>query len=89
MAFIISEFNDRAAKFDGWTATIEGTVSQNVGVLGTSGYIVTDNSSTNLMLPNGGIPERGSHVEVTGTFCKAVSLDSFEYSVVCRGDGDR
>lgn len=85
----VSELNARAAKLDGRTVTIEGTVSQNAGVLGTGGFVVTDGSSTILVLSNGGIPEHGSQVEVTGTFRKAVSLNSFEYSVIYRDDGDR
>lgn len=84
----VSELNTRAAKFDGRTVTIEGTVSQNAGVLGTGGFVVTDGSSTILVLSNGGIPEHGSQVGVTGTFRKAVSLNSFEYSVIYRDDGD-
>lgn len=85
----VSELNTLATKLDGSTVTIEGTVSQNAGVLGTGGFVVTDGSSNILVLSNGGIPEHGSQIEVTGTFRKAVSLNSFEYSVIYQDDGDR
>lgn len=85
----VTELNSRAAKLDGRTVTIEGTVSQNAGILGTGGFVITDGSSKILVLSNGGIPEHGSQIEVTGTFRKAVSLNSFEYSVIYRDDGDR
>lgn len=78
----VTELNEQAGKLDGHTVTIEGTVTKNAGVLGAGGFVVTDGSSTILVLSSGGIPEHGSDVEITGTFRKAVSLNSFEYNVV-------
>lgn len=85
----ISELNARSAKLDGRSVTIEGIVSHNAGIFGAGGFVVTDGSSTILVLSNGGIPEHNSQVEITGTFRKAASLNSFEYSVIYRDDVNR
>lgn len=78
----ISELNENARKHDGETVTVEGIVTQNASILGAGGFLLSDGSSSILVLSNGGIPQHEISVEVTGVFRKAVSLNSFEYSVI-------
>lgn len=78
----ISEINARSVELDGLQVSIQGVVSKNIGVLGMGGFIVTDGTSEILILTNNGLPENGSEIEVTGTFRKAVSFNSFEYNVI-------
>lgn len=78
----VSELNQRATELDGQTVTVEGTVAHNAGVMGLGGFVITDGPSTILVITNGGIPEYGSQIDVTGTFRKAVSLNNLEYNIV-------
>lgn len=78
----VSELNQRATELDGQNVTVEGTVSHNAGVMGLGGFVITDGTSTILVVTNGGIPEFGTEVEITGTFRKAISLNSLEYNVI-------
>lgn len=78
----VSELNQRATELDGQTVTVEGLVARNAGVLGLGGFVVTDGHSTILVLSNDGIPEFDTVVDITGTFRKAISLNSLEYNVI-------
>lgn len=78
----VTELNDHSAKYDGRVVRVEGTVSQNAGILGSGGYVITDNKSSIIVLSDDGIPENGSHVVVSGLFKKAISLNSLEYNTI-------
>ncbi len=49
------------------TVTVTGTVTNSVGVLGTGGYQVEDDTGKIYVLSQTGVPSRGSRVKVTGT----------------------
>jgi hypothetical protein len=49
------------------TVSVRGTVTNSVGLLGTGGYQIEDETGKIYVLSQSGVPSRGSRVRVTGT----------------------
>ena len=62
-------------EYDGKTVQVEGTVTRAAGLLGVGAYELDDGSGTIVVIAQGqGVPSRGSHTKVKGTFESLFSL---------------
>jgi hypothetical protein len=62
----IGRINADPSRYRNQTVRISGTVVNSVGVLGTGGYQVEDDTGRIYVISRKGVPSRGSHVTVTG-----------------------
>jgi hypothetical protein len=62
----IGRINADPSRYRDQTVRISGTVVNSVGLLGTGGYQVEDNTGKIYVISRRGVPSRGSHVTVTG-----------------------
>jgi hypothetical protein len=70
----IARINADPSRYANRTVTVTGKVVNSVGVLGTSGYQLEDNTGRIYVLSRSGIPSRGSVVKVTGTVSPGVQV---------------
>lgn len=62
----IGRINADPSHYRNQTVRVTGTVVNSVGVLGTGGYQVEDNTGRIYVISRHGVPSRGSRVTVTG-----------------------
>ncbi len=62
----IGRINADPSRYRNQTVRVSGTVVNSVGLLGTGGYQVEDNTGKIYVISRSGVPSRGSHVTVTG-----------------------
>jgi hypothetical protein len=62
------------SRFQNKTVTVDGTVTNSVGVLGKGGYEIEDATGRIYVISGKGVPSRGSHVEVTGRVSPGVEV---------------
>lgn len=62
----IGRINSDPFRYQNKTVRVTGTVTNSVGVLGTGGYQIEDETGKILVLSQTGVPSRGARVEVTG-----------------------
>jgi hypothetical protein len=70
----IARINADPSRYANRTVTVTGKVVNSVGVLGTGGYQLEDNTGRIYVLSRSGIPSRGSVVKVTGTVSPGVQV---------------
>jgi len=70
----IARINADPSHYANRTVTVTGKVVNSVGVLGTGGYQVEDNTGRIYVLSRSGVPSRGSVVKVTGTVSPGVQV---------------
>jgi hypothetical protein len=63
----IGRINADPSRYQNRTVHVSGTVVNSVGLLGTGGYQIEDETGRIYVLSRSGVPSRGSHVSVTGT----------------------
>jgi hypothetical protein len=63
----IGRINADPSRYRNRTVRVSGTVVNSVGLLGTGGYQVEDDTGRIYVVSRSGVPSRGSHVTVTGT----------------------
>jgi hypothetical protein len=56
------------------SVTVEGTVTNSVGVMGKGGYQIDDGTGSIYVISGSGVPSRGSRVEVTGRVSPGVEV---------------
>jgi hypothetical protein len=62
----ISRINADPSRYANRTVSVNGRVTNSIGVLGTGGYQVDDGTGTIYVLSRTGVPSRGAEVRVTG-----------------------
>jgi hypothetical protein len=62
----IGRINADPSRYANRTVSVSGRVTNSVGVLGTGGYQLEDESGRIYVLSRTGVPSRGSHIRVTG-----------------------
>lgn len=82
----VSYLNDNATQYDNKTVRVRGTVGKSIGILGVGGYLLVDKDSSIAVASNHGIPSSGKEVTITGTFQKAVSINTFQYNILTQSD---
>jgi hypothetical protein len=70
----IARINADPSRYANRTVTVTGKVVNSVGVLGTGGYQLEDNTGRIYVLSRSGVPSRGSVVKVTGTVSPGVQV---------------
>jgi hypothetical protein len=63
----IARINADPSRYRNQMVHVSGTVVNSVGVLGTGGYQLEDDTGKIYVISRSGVPSRGSHVKVTGT----------------------
>jgi len=63
----IARINADPSRYANRTVSVTGRVTNSVGILGTGGYQLEDESGRIYVLSRTGVPSRGSRVRVTGT----------------------
>jgi hypothetical protein len=63
----IGRINADPSRYRNRTVSVSGTVTNSIGVLGTGGYQIEDDTGKIYVLSQSGVPSRGSRVKVTGT----------------------
>ena len=63
----IARINADPSRYRNQTVSVTGTVTNSVGLLGTGGYQIEDDTGKIYVISRSGIPSRGSRVKVTGT----------------------
>jgi len=76
----IGEIVDNSRNFDGRTVTISGEVTESANLVFVRYYVVKDDTGEIVVVATHAVPEKGSHVRVTGVVDQAFSLG--ESSVV-------
>jgi len=70
----IGRINADPTRYRNRTVKVSGTVTTGVGVLGTGGYQVEDDTGRIFVVSRSGVPSRGSRVTVTGTVQSGINL---------------
>ena len=70
----IARINADPGQFRHRTVRVTGTVTNAVGILGTGGYQIEDETGRIFVVSRSGIPARGTRVTVTGTVQSGVNL---------------
>ncbi len=63
----IGRINADPSRFYNRTVRVDGTVVNSVGILGTGGYQIEDETGRIYVLSRSGVPSSGSRVSVTGS----------------------
>ena len=63
----IARINADPSKYRNQTVHVTGTVTNSVGLLGTGGYQLEDETGKIYVISRAGVPSRGARVTVTGT----------------------
>jgi hypothetical protein len=69
--------------------TVSGRVTNSVGILGTGGYQLEDETGRIYVISRTGVPSRGSQVKVTGTVTPGVTVLAQPVGVAIREEHHR
>jgi hypothetical protein len=70
----IGRINADPTRYQNKTVRVTGTVTQSMGVLGTGGYQVQDDSGKIYVISSTGVPSKGSRVTVKGRVQSGVNI---------------
>lgn len=70
----IGRINADPSRYQNRVVHVSGTVTNSVGVLGTGGYQLEDETGKIYVVSRSGIPSRGSRVKVTGVVSPGVQV---------------
>ena len=70
----IGRINADPSRFQNRAVTVNGRVTNSVGILGTGGYQIEDNTGRIYVISRTGVPSRGSRVRVTGVVTPGVQV---------------
>jgi hypothetical protein len=82
----IGRINADPSRYANRMVTVSGQVTNSVGVLGTGGYQLEDESGRIYVISRSGVPSRGSRVKVTGTVTPGVTVLGQAVGVAIRED---
>jgi hypothetical protein len=80
----IGRINADPSHFRNRTVSVTGTVVTAVGVLGTGGYQIEDETGKVYVISSVGVPSKGSRVTVTGTVSNGVNVLGHSFGVAIR-----
>ena len=70
----IGRINSDPTRFRNRTVTVNGTVVSAMGLLGTGGYQIQDDTGKLYVISSSGVPTKGSRVKVTGTVMSGANV---------------
>jgi hypothetical protein len=70
----IARINADPSRYQNRVVHVSGTVTNSVGVLGTGGYQLEDETGKIYVVSRSGVPSRGSRVTVTGVVSPGVQI---------------
>lgn len=70
----IGRINADPSRYANRTVSVTGRVTNSVGILGTGGYQLEDETGRIYVLSRTGVPSRGSRVRVTGSVTPGVTV---------------
>jgi len=70
----IGRINADPSRYQNRTVKVTGTVVNSIGVLGTGGYQIEDNTGKIYVISSTGVPSKGSRVSVKGTVIPGAQL---------------
>jgi len=82
----IGQINADPSRYANRVVTVSGRVTNSVGVLGTGGYQLEDETGRIYVLSRTGVPSRGSRVRVTGTVTPGATVLGSALGVAIRED---
>ena len=85
----IGRINADPSRYQNRTVHVSGTVTNSVGVLGTGGYQLEDETGKIYVLSRRGVPSRGSRVKVTGVVSPGVQVLGQSVGVAIREEQHR
>src|SRR6185503_19691496 len=85
----IGKINADPSRYRNQTVHVTGTVTTSVGVLGTGGYQIEDDSGKILVVSRAGVPSRGARVTVTGTVIPGAQVLGQSVGVTIREQSHR
>ena len=85
----IGQINADPSKYRNQTVHVTGTVTNSVGVLGTGGYQIEDDSGKILVVSRAGVPSKGVRVTVTGTVIPGAQVLGQPVGVTIREESHR
>jgi hypothetical protein len=85
----IGRINADPSRFQNRAVTVNGKVTNSVGVLGTGGYQIEDETGKIYVISRSGVPSRGSTVRVTGTVTPGVQILGTPVGVAIREESHR
>lgn len=80
----IDELIADANRLDGQLVTVQGTVDGNAGIYGVGGYLISNGSSSVVVVSSSGIPSYGATETITGVFHRAFTLGTLELPVIVK-----
>jgi hypothetical protein len=85
----IGRINADPSRYANQMVTVSGRVTNSVGILGTGGYQLEDETGRIYVISRSGVPSRGSTVKVTGTVTPGVTVLGQPVGVAIREDHHR
>src|SRR5688500_6112872 len=85
----IAQINADPSRYRNQTVNVTGTVVNCVGVLGTGGYQIEDETGKIYVLSRTGVPSRGSRVSVKGTVMPGAQVLGQSLGVTIREQSHR
>ena len=85
----IGRINADPTRYQNRVVHVTGTVTNSVGVLGTGGYQLEDETGRIYVLSRTGVPSRGSRVNVTGVVSPGVQVLGQSVGVAIREERHR
>jgi hypothetical protein len=82
----IGRINADPSRYANRMVTVSGHVTNSVGLLGTGGYQLEDETGKIYVISRSGVPSRGSRVKVTGTVTPGVTVLGQAIGVAIRED---
>lgn len=85
----IGRINADPSRYQNRVVHVSGTVTNSVGVLGTGGYQLEDETGKIFVVSRSGVPSRGSRVNVTGVVSPGVQVLGQPVGVAIREERHR
>ncbi|PWU06667.1 MAG: hypothetical protein C5B51_11915 [Terriglobia bacterium] len=85
----IARINADPSRYYNRTVHVDGTVVNSVGVLGTGGYQIQDETGKIFVLSRTGVPSSGSHVSVTGNVVGGAQILGQSFGTAIREEHHR
>jgi hypothetical protein len=85
----IGRINADPSRYRNRTVSVSGRVTNSVGLLGTGGYQVEDETGKIFVISRSGVPSRGSEVQVKGSVTPGVTVLGQAVGVAIREQSHR
>ena len=85
----IGRINADPSRYQNRVVTVNGTVTNSVGLLGKGGYQIEDSTGRIIVISGKGVPSRGSKVTVTGRVAPGAEVLGTAVGVTIREDSHK